>query len=95
LNPDKLFWPDEGYTKLDLVEFYAGIFPKLRPYVDDRILTMARCPDGVRGECFYRKEKPKGIASVLRLRYAVLSSADVKTIPALLRLWDQSDIGVI
>lgn len=37
------------------------------------ILTMERCPDGVRGECFYRKEKPKGIASVLRLRYAVLS----------------------
>ena len=85
---------DEGYTKLDLVEFYAGIVPKLRPYVDDRILTMERCPDGVRGKCFYRKEKPKGIASVL-LRYAVLCSADVKTIPALLRLWDQSDVGVI
>ena len=60
-NPDKVFWPEEGYTKLDLIEFYAEIFPKLRPYVDDRILTMERCPDGMRGQCFYQKEMPKGM----------------------------------
>ena len=60
-NPDKLFWPDEGYTKPDLVEFYAGMFTRLRPYVDHRILTMERCPNGMRGECFYQKEKPKGM----------------------------------
>ena len=60
-NPDKTFWPEQGYTKLDLIEFYAEIFPKLRPYVDDRILTMERCPDGMRGQCFYQKEMPKGM----------------------------------
>jgi bifunctional non-homologous end joining protein LigD len=60
-NPDKVFWPEEGYTKLDLIEFYAEIFSKLRPYVDDRTLTMERCPDGMRGECFYQKEMPKGM----------------------------------
>ena len=49
-HPGKLFWPEEGYTKLDLIEFYAEIFPKLQPYVDDRILTMERCPDGMRGQ---------------------------------------------
>ena len=26
-NPDKVFWPDEGYTKLDLVRFYDAVFP--------------------------------------------------------------------
>jgi bifunctional non-homologous end joining protein LigD len=60
-NPDKLFWPEEGYRKLDLIEFDAEIFPKLRPYVNDRILTMERCPDGMLGECFYQKQKPKGM----------------------------------
>ncbi|MFY9529203.1 MAG: non-homologous end-joining DNA ligase [Candidatus Acidiferrales bacterium] len=60
-NPDKVFWPEEGYTKLDLLEFYEGIFPKLSPYVDDRILSLERCPDGMRGECFYQKEMPKGM----------------------------------
>jgi bifunctional non-homologous end joining protein LigD len=60
-NPDKVFWPDDGYTKLDLINFYASIFPKLSPYVKDRILSLERCPDGMRGECFYQKEKPKGM----------------------------------
>ena len=57
-HPDKVFWPDEGYTKLDLVNFYRDVFPSLQPYVEDRILTLERCPDGMLGQCFYQKEKP-------------------------------------
>ncbi len=60
-NPDKVFWPEEGYTKLDLVNFYRDVFPALRPYVNDRILTLERCPDGLEGSCFYQKEKPKNM----------------------------------
>lgn len=60
-NPDKLFWPDDGYTKLDLVNFYADVFSALQPYVKDRILTLERCPNGMRGQCFYQKEKPEGL----------------------------------
>jgi bifunctional non-homologous end joining protein LigD len=60
-NPTKIFWPDEGYTKLQLIEFYADIFPKLQPYVRDRILSLERCPDGMRGGCFYQKEAPSSM----------------------------------
>lgn len=60
-HPDKVFWPEDGYTKLDLAEFYRSIFPKLAPYVKDRALSLERCPDGLRGECFFQKEKPKGM----------------------------------
>ncbi len=60
-HPDKVFWPAEGYTKLDLVRFYDHIFPKLAPYVKDRLLSLERCPDGMEGECFYQKEEPKGM----------------------------------
>lgn len=60
-NSDKLFWPDDGYTKKDLAVYYAGIFPWLQPFVRDRILTMERCPDGMAGQCFYQKEIPKGM----------------------------------
>jgi bifunctional non-homologous end joining protein LigD len=58
---EKVFWPDEGYTKLDLAYHYQNVFKRLRPYVEDRILTLERCPDGMRGQCFYQKEKPKGM----------------------------------
>jgi bifunctional non-homologous end joining protein LigD len=60
-NPDKIFWPEEGYTKLDLIEYYGAIFPKLSPYVSDRLLSLERCPDGMSGECFYQKEIPSGM----------------------------------
>src|SRR5262249_28898118 len=57
-NPDKVFWPEEGYTKGDLAAFYRKVFPRLHPFVKDRILTLERCPDGLAGQCFYQKEKP-------------------------------------
>jgi len=60
-NPDKVFWPEEGYTKFDLARFYAVVFPRLKPYVKDRLLSLERCPDGIRGECFVQKEKPPGM----------------------------------
>jgi bifunctional non-homologous end joining protein LigD len=60
-HPEKVFWPDEGYTKLDLATYYREVFPLLEPYVKDRILTLERCPDGMLGECFYQKEKPQGM----------------------------------
>lgn len=60
-HPEKIFWPEEGYTKLDLANFYRDVFPVLRPYVDDRILTLERCPNGMSGKCFYQKEKPESM----------------------------------
>ncbi len=57
-NPDKVYWPDDGYTKLDLVEYYRTVFPRLRPWVQDRMFVLKRCPYGMLGRCFYQKEKP-------------------------------------
>ena len=62
-NPDKVFWPGEGYTKLDLARFYTAVFPQLGPYVKNRMLTLERCPDGMNGQCFYQKEMPVSMPS--------------------------------
>jgi len=60
-HPDKKYWPDDGYTKGDLVAFYAAAWERLRPYVEDRLLSLERCPDGMRGGCFFQKEAPQGL----------------------------------
>lgn len=60
-HPEKVFWPADGYTKLDLANFYRSVFPLLQAYVKDRILTLERCPEGMNGQCFYQKEKPEGM----------------------------------
>ncbi len=58
-HPDKVFWPEDGYTKRDLVNFYDMIFPLLMPFVKDRLEVLERCPDGMQGECFYERKAPR------------------------------------
>ena len=56
-NPDKQFFPD-GYTKGDLIHYYASIASVLLPHLADRAIVMSRYPDGAEGEFFYEKQAP-------------------------------------
>jgi bifunctional non-homologous end joining protein LigD len=58
-NSGKVFWPDEGYTKADLVEYYERVAPWLLPYLRDRALVLARYPDGIGGKSFFQKDAPE------------------------------------
>jgi bifunctional non-homologous end joining protein LigD len=57
-NLDKVFWPEEGYTKGDLLTYYWNLAPSLLPYLADRPLTMKRMPNGITGDFFYEKNAP-------------------------------------
>ncbi|NIM51621.1 MAG: DNA ligase D [Gemmatimonadales bacterium] len=57
-NLDKVFWPEERYTKGDLIEYYRGIAPWMLPYLQDRPLVMTRYPDGIDGKSFFQKDAP-------------------------------------
>jgi bifunctional non-homologous end joining protein LigD len=57
-NLDKVFWPDEGYTKGDLVAYYFNVADLILPHLRERPLTMKRMPDGIRGSFFYEKTAP-------------------------------------
>lgn len=64
-NLGKIYWPEDGYTKGDLVEYYRGITPWLLPYLTDRPLVMTRFPDGIHGKSFFQKDLPKSAPSWL------------------------------
>ena len=57
-NLDKVFWPEEGYTKGDLLAYYLNVAPLILPHLSDRPLTMKRMPDGIAGPHFYEKTAP-------------------------------------
>ncbi|PYM03942.1 MAG: DNA ligase D, partial [Candidatus Rokuibacteriota bacterium] len=57
-NLGKVFWPDEGYTKGDLIAYYDAVAPLLLPYLRDRPLVLTRYPDGITGKSFYQKDAP-------------------------------------
>lgn len=56
-NLDKRFFPD-GYTKGDLISYYASVAPLLLPHLEDRAIVMARFPDGIDAASFYEKQAP-------------------------------------
>jgi bifunctional non-homologous end joining protein LigD len=61
-----VFWPADGYTKLDLIEYYRTISPWLLPYLADRPLVMTRYPDGIDGKSFFQKNAPPYIPEWLK-----------------------------
>ena len=65
-NLDKVFWPDDGYTKGDLIEYYRAISPWLLPYLKDRPVVLTRFPDGITGKSFFQKDAPGFIPDWMR-----------------------------
>jgi bifunctional non-homologous end joining protein LigD len=60
-NLDKVFWPEEGITKGDLLDYYRAVAPVVIPHLKDRPFTMRRYPDGAFGKAFFQKDAPKGM----------------------------------
>src|SRR5258705_9254627 len=57
-NLDKLFWPELGITKGNLIQYYADVAPLLLPHIRDRAMVMKRYPHGAAGEFFFMKRAP-------------------------------------
>src|SRR5437867_2639142 len=58
-NVDKVFFPESGFTKGEVIKFYSDIAETILPHLRDRPLTLKRYPDGITGEHFYEKNAPK------------------------------------
>jgi bifunctional non-homologous end joining protein LigD len=55
-NLSKIFWPEEGYTKRDMLNYYYQVTPYILPYMKDRPQTLNRFPNGIHGQSFYQKD---------------------------------------
>ena len=75
-NLDKLFWPEEGITKGDLLSYYQRVAPAVVPHLDDRPFTMKRYPDGWQGKFFFQKDAPKGIPEWITTASIVVTTRD-------------------
>lgn len=58
-NLRKVFWPQLGITKGDLLQYYVDVSEWLLPHIRDRAMVMKRFPNGIRGEYFFMKRAPK------------------------------------
>jgi DNA ligase D len=60
-SPDKVFFPERGFTKLDLARYYLSVGDGILRALRDRPTTLERHPDGVAGESFFQKRAPKNL----------------------------------
>ena len=67
-NPDKVFWPGDGFTKSDLIGYYSAVSPWLLPYLRDRPVVLTRYPDGIEGKSFFQKDAPVYVPDWIRLQ---------------------------
>ncbi len=65
-NLGKVFYPREGYTKRDVINFYAAVAPLLLPHLKDRPLSLKRYPNGIEGDYFFQKNTPETFPAWLR-----------------------------
>jgi len=55
-NLNKVFWPEEGYTKGDVINYYDEMADLVLKYIKDRPQSMRRTPNGIKGEGFFQKD---------------------------------------
>ena len=75
-NPGKVFWPEDGYSKSDLVGYYEAAAPLLLPYLRDRPLVLTRFPDGIHGKSFFQKDAPDYVPDWVATRRIYSKDAD-------------------
>jgi bifunctional non-homologous end joining protein LigD len=75
-NLKKVFWPDEGYTKGDLIAYYDVVAPLMLPYLRDRPIVLTRYPDGIKGKSFFQKDAPVFVPDWMRLESVYSKDSD-------------------
>ncbi len=65
-NLDKVYFPAAGFTKGDLLQYYADVAPLLVPYLKDRAMVLKRYPGGIDQDFFYMKRTPAGAPEWIR-----------------------------
>jgi bifunctional non-homologous end joining protein LigD len=75
-NLDKVFWPGEGITKGDLVEYYRAVAPWMLRFLRDRPLVLDRYPDGIAGKSFFQKSAPAGSSGRFRTAAIDIGGSD-------------------
>ena len=63
-SPTKVLYPDDGYTKLDVANYYAAVMDHLLPEIAGRPLSIIRCPAGTDKPCFFQKHHTPGLELV-------------------------------
>ena len=96
----KVFWPESGFTKRDLLVYYLKVSVVLLPHLKNRAMVMKRYPNGIAGEFFFMKRAPAyrpgwlQTCSIKHKSGSVIDFPVVQDVPSLLWLVNQGCIDL-
>jgi bifunctional non-homologous end joining protein LigD len=82
-NRSKIYWPEDGYTKGDLIDYYMQISEYILPYLKDRPESLNRHPNGINGSSFYQKDMADSLPDWIESK-EVFSESNAKDIQYML-----------
>ncbi len=65
-SPEKVLYPEIGFTKLDLARYYEAVASAMLPYMARRPISLVRCPEGIDGERFFQRHAMKGMSKAIK-----------------------------
>lgn len=65
-HPDRILFEGQGISKLDLSRYYAVVADRMLPYAAEHLLSLVRCPQGGKGQCFYQRHASDGFPDEIR-----------------------------
>lgn len=78
-SPDRIVYPEQGYTKQDVWNYYLAAAPMLLPEIAGRLLSIVRCPDGIDGQHFFQKHAKHGFTDAVKPYTLVENDGDEAT----------------
>lgn len=65
-HPDKVLYSEQGITKRDLARYFQAVSKVMLPEIENRLVSLVRCPDGRSGQCFFQRHAGAGLPAVFR-----------------------------
>jgi len=65
-SPEKVLFSEQGVTKADLAAHYERVAERIMPFVEKRLISLVRCPEGSEGQCFFQKHESKGFPDAIK-----------------------------
>jgi bifunctional non-homologous end joining protein LigD len=74
-NPDRILYKEQGLTKRDLATYFETAWPHMKPFVQNRLVSLVRCPEGRSGKCFFQRHMGAGLKDQFKTMNVELKKA--------------------
>jgi bifunctional non-homologous end joining protein LigD len=94
-HPDRVLFPEDNITKLQVVQYYEAVAPYILPYIGNRALSIIRCTDKADETCFFQKHIVKGLSNAVHQVHVKENAPPYVMVDSVEGLVELAQMGVV